>query len=105
MIKTNNVLDWLQGWYDLQCDGDWEYEFGIAIKTVDNPGWSVKIDITGTECEDLDFKDVIYEASESDWYYCQKKDNLFDASCSPSNLTHVLKIFRQWVEEGDAAYP
>ncbi len=105
MIKTNNVFDWLQGWYHLQCDGDWEHEFGINIKTVDNPGWYVTIDLTGTECEELDFENVTYEANESDWYYCQKKDNRFDVSCSPSNLTLVLKIFRHWVEESDSVYP
>ncbi|MEH0820740.1 Imm53 family immunity protein [Micromonospora sp. CPCC 205714] len=42
------VWTWLQAWYATQCDGEWEHEFGIQIETVDNPGWSVSIDLGDT---------------------------------------------------------
>jgi hypothetical protein len=37
-MKFENNLQWLQKWFESQCDGDWEHEFGITFKTVDNPG-------------------------------------------------------------------
>jgi hypothetical protein len=42
-------LSWLQRWYSAHCDGEWEHGFGVTIETLDNPGWSVKIDVEGTE--------------------------------------------------------
>ena len=36
-------LEALQHWYESQCDGDWEHEFGVKIGTLDNPGWMVDI--------------------------------------------------------------
>jgi hypothetical protein len=30
------------------CDGEREHWYGITIQTTDNPGWWVKVDLTGT---------------------------------------------------------
>lgn len=46
-----DVLDWFSQWYDAQCDGDWEHGFGASIGAIDNPGWSLKIDLKGTDCD------------------------------------------------------
>ena len=35
----------LQRWYASQCDGDWEHHSDVEIGTLDNPGWSVDIDL------------------------------------------------------------
>nr|TKK07812.1 hypothetical protein SrhCFBP13529_11555 [Stenotrophomonas rhizophila] len=43
-----HALDRLQKWYADQCDGDWEHSFGIRIDTLDNPGWTVSVDLTDT---------------------------------------------------------
>ncbi|OAX48412.1 hypothetical protein gpAD87_09590 [Paenibacillus sp. AD87] len=43
-----NTLKWLQNWYLENCNGDWEHSYGVKIDTVDNPGWSVEIDLTDT---------------------------------------------------------
>jgi leucyl-tRNA synthetase len=29
-------FSWLQKWYYLQCDGDWEHTYGIDLKTLEN---------------------------------------------------------------------
>ncbi|UCH44768.1 MAG: hypothetical protein JSV11_10785 [Nitrospiraceae bacterium] len=42
-----NNFDRLNRWYINQCNGDWEHQYGIVIETLDNPGWRVKIDLTG----------------------------------------------------------
>ena len=35
--KPQSMMGFLQSWYQSQCDGDWEHEFGIRIETLDNP--------------------------------------------------------------------
>ena len=40
-------LQLLQEWYVAQCDGDWEHSYGVKIDTLDNPGWSLKVDLVG----------------------------------------------------------
>ena len=48
MTNDGSSLDFLQQWYAEQCNGDWEHEFGIKIETLDNPGWSLEIDLAKT---------------------------------------------------------
>jgi len=48
-------LTWLQAWYPVQCDGDWEHEFGVRVETLDNPGWSLRIDLDGTAMAGLTY--------------------------------------------------
>ena len=45
-------IQWLQSWYQEQCDNDWEHQYGIKIDSLDNPGWVVTIDLAGTPLED-----------------------------------------------------
>jgi hypothetical protein len=93
-----NIFEWLQSWYKSQCNGDWEHEYGIKIETVDNPGWYVVIDLIGTECEGCLFSPVQADIDESNWFFCKLSNDIFEASCDTCNLTKVLLIFREWVE-------
>ncbi len=98
MIEIENVFEWLQKWYESQCDGDWEHEYGIKIETVDNPGWYVVINLVGTECEGCSFSSIQVDIDERNWYFCLIRNNNFESSCGPYYLTKVLQIFRDWVE-------
>lgn len=51
--STLNNVDWLSSWYRKECNGDWEHTYGISIQTLDNPGWSVRIDLLDTSFENL----------------------------------------------------
>ena len=42
---------WIQEWFFSQCNDVWEHSYGIKIDTLDNPGWSVLVDLHGTELE------------------------------------------------------
>ena len=42
------IINWVEDWYQSNCNGDWEHQYGITIETTDNPGWSVKIDLKNT---------------------------------------------------------
>jgi hypothetical protein len=39
---------WLQKWYRTHCDGDWEHSRRIHLGTIDNPGWSVTLNLQDT---------------------------------------------------------
>ncbi len=60
-----STLERLASWCASQCDGDWEHQQGIKIGPLDNPGWSVKIDLTDTELAEESF-DEFKEEFEHD---------------------------------------
>jgi hypothetical protein len=92
-----NALTWLQEWYLSQCNGDWEHQYGIHIGTLDNPGWSLDVDLVGTEHEHFAFSEVRFERSEIDWVFCEVKNGKFRAACGPVNLFEAIELFRAWV--------
>ncbi|MHC3815880.1 Imm53 family immunity protein [Streptomyces sp. DT9] len=55
MSDVEPLLDWLQNWYAQQCDGDWEHEWGVKIATLDNPGWTIEIDLKETDLEEREY--------------------------------------------------
>jgi hypothetical protein len=93
----SNVLQWLQEWFQLQCDRGWEHSYGIRIDTLDNPGWMVHIDLIGTELENKNFINVDFERNEHDWIQCEVKNNQFQGYGGPINLIEILEIFSFWV--------
>ena len=92
------VIKWLEQWYLSNCDGDWEHGFGVSISTLDNPGWTVKLNISLTLYEDVAFDEVKIDRTEHDWVYC-KKDN-WEIMCAggPKNLEEMLEIIKNWME-------
>lgn len=94
--KTN--FEWLQEWYSRHTDGDWEHQNGIKIETLDNPGWSVLIDLDGTELSDRDFQRRQVERSENDWFHLWTDHGEFEIACGPMNLEEALGVFREWAE-------
>lgn len=94
----NDSFVWLQNWYNLQCDGEWEHSYGIQIETLDNPGWLVVIDLLETELEDYNFDDVIIQRSNNNWINCVLKNGKFQGAGGSLNLLEILNIFRDWVE-------
>ena len=89
----SDTVKWLQGWYASHCNGDWEHEFGVRIETLDNPGWSVAIDLADTPYQALQ---VFHEEhrSETDWIVYRVKDEKLEGACGPANLTELLDRLR-----------
>ncbi|WP_327358493.1 immunity 53 family protein [Streptomyces sp. NBC_01304] len=102
MNSTEHSFDWLQRWYTEQCDGDWEHSWGIKIGPLDNPGWTVAIDLEKTSLEDRDYSAESVRRSETDWIFTRVQERRFEASCGPGNLTEVLTMFRLWAEGAKA---
>ncbi|KQS48479.1 immunity 53 family protein [Sphingomonas sp. Leaf198] len=106
-MKDDN-LGWLNEWYLAQCDSDWEHSYGVKIDTLDNPGWSLKIELTDTALEGRAFERVTYgEISDEleewqhkgSWWVAVVKDNAFEVSCGPLDLSAAIGVFRRWVEQ------
>jgi Immunity protein 53 len=88
------MIEWLQEWYKQQCNGDWEHEYGIIIKTIDNPGWSVEIELKNTKLENLLIPYTLTEKSENDWMGFSVKDNTFTGAGDPGKLLAILELFK-----------
>lgn len=97
-----NELTQIQDWYFSQCDGDWEHQYGLKIETLDNPGWSLEIDLAETELEQKPFKlvekgtGVESVENDPDWYSCKIEDKKFICHCGPHHLGTVFQIFLRW---------
>jgi Immunity protein 53 len=100
--RVNDDLIWLAHWYAQQCDGEWEDDFGVQLKTIETPGWELEIDLDGTELEDRPFDAVADgDDGELDWLHCEVKDSTFVGSCSPTRLPELLAAFRAWASADD----
>ena len=92
-LYENPPLLKLSNWYRSNCNGDWEYDYGIKIETLDNPGWRVEIEFAGT---DLFAKDVAWsltELSGDDWFGFKVEDGTYIASGDPSKLEFLIEHF------------
>jgi|GEM_PF-1673932 len=95
----------LQRWYSSMCDDDWEHEFGMEIGTLDNPGWSVKINLEGTPLKSAPFvpveknTDPVEDEREREWISCKIEDGHFKGYGGPHMLGAILEVFMRWVEE------
>lgn len=92
-------LEKLQGWYASNCDGEWEHARGVEITTLDNPGWSLEIDLAGTPLESRRMEAVKIDNGPEDWIYCSVDDQVFRAATSPQNLTRAMGLFFAFAEQ------
>lgn len=93
------ILERLQRWYLSNCNGSWEHEYGISIDTLDNPGWSLVIGLTGTDLSSVPFNELVVDRSSTDWVHCRLDGQKFEGFGGPSNLTETLLIFLDWAED------
>jgi hypothetical protein len=92
----SDVTRRLQAWFANQCDDNWEHDRGVRIDTLDNPGWHVRIDVTGTPLEERLFVSVDTERKEGDWLRCNVKNGVFEGFGGAENLTEILESFLRW---------
>ena len=98
MNRLDN-FSWLEDWYHAQCDGDWEHQYGVKIDTLDNPGWTVQIDLTGTRYSEIQNRRLLDEHNtELDWIVCEIKEGKFWGHGGPKQLGRILQVFRNWIE-------
>lgn len=100
-VEKMNMLEWIQNWYLSNCDGDWEHSYGLNIYTLDNPGWSVDIELTDTDLEFSKFELIQKYIDANNWIHCDVVDGVFKGSGSADKLEEILKIFRDWVTKNN----
>ncbi|HQZ15391.1 MAG TPA: immunity 53 family protein [Vicinamibacteria bacterium] len=91
-----NELEFIQAWYRAQCDGAWEHSCGVKIDTLDNPGWSVTIDLRGTPLEHGTMAKLSQDCGPGDWVFMEVTGAQFRAAGDPSKLAAILGAFREW---------
>ena len=88
------MLNWLMDWYLNNCNSDWEHSYGISIETLDNPGWSIKIDLAETPLEKMSIKYSLKTIGKDEWIGYKVENQTFDGSCSPLQLENLISIFK-----------
>lgn len=94
----------LQAWYARQCDSEWEHDHGITVQSCDNPGWWLKIDVTGTSLAQRQF-DRVAENVDTDgwqrgarWLDCRVTEGVWHGAGDETKLERILEIFLSWAE-------
>ncbi|MCK1383307.1 Imm53 family immunity protein [Bradyrhizobium sp. 21] len=89
----------LERWYAAQCNGDWEHTYGITLETVDNPGWSFKVEISDTYLSDRAFEEIHEnQGNDRNEFLCRVKDRVFIGQSPPDRLHEIISIFLCWAE-------
>ncbi len=91
----------LAAWFQQQCNGDWEHTYGITVRSTDNPGWWVTIDLTSTSLEHKPFAPVVHgDFASGDpqppWLHCRVIDSVFHGAGDVEQLDSILGIFLAW---------
>ncbi len=86
----------LADWFEKHCDGDWEHSYGVAIDTLDNPGWVLRVDLADTELAGAEFSLFKQERSERDWIHCSVDDAVFKGAGGIYNLDELITCFLEW---------
>ncbi len=93
-----STIKWLEEWYKSQCVNDWQHFYGVKIETLDNPGWSVTIDLADTALEDKTFEEYEVTNSDDDWIHCRVKAEHFEGFGDPSKLKEIILKFMEWTQ-------
>ena len=94
-----DTIQALQLWYSEHCNDEWAHQYGIRIETLDNPGWSVEIDLTGTSRSGVAFVSTALENSAFDWVRCTVEQQRFKGYGGPENLDQILRTFLEWASD------
>jgi Immunity protein 53 len=98
----DNPIGFLQAWYLAHCNDEWEHVYGVKIDTIDNPGWSITIDLNDTELEArTDFRKAVNFRSRNKWLVVWKEGSKFEGCGGPNELFKIIELFREWVATPD----
>jgi hypothetical protein len=97
------ALQQLQAWFAKRCDGEWEHDHGISVQSTDNPGWWVKISLSGTPLASKPFDEVrrgdLSMDPQPPWLRCYVEDGTFNGAGDVTTLGEILTIFLEWAAD------
>jgi len=76
-----------------------EHQFGVSIGTLDNPGWTVSIDLHGTDLENHTFQTIEDLSPGQDWVKCWVEGAKFNGAGGPQKLEENLTTFLCWAKK------
>ena len=93
-----DILSKLCAWYKQQYVPETHEDVGIEIGTLDNPGWSLKVDLEETELKDRVFNDVKIDRTDDDWLVARRNGIKFEAFGGVNNLAEMIEVFLDWAD-------
>jgi len=110
MAEADNIT-WLMSWCLAQCNEDWEHQYGVVIDTLDNPGWSLTVDLEETFLLGKPFEPIFENIAESEaeqgldgdvrWMVAEVQGTKFRAYGGPRDLSRLIEVFRAWATEAE----
>ena len=88
-----DLLQRIQRWYTINCNGDWEHGYPISITTVDNPGWAVTIPLQDTCLQNASMDYILIERTTTNWVGYSVQDGAFEGNGGAENLSEILTYF------------
>lgn len=86
---------WIEQWYASHCDGVWERENGIEIRSLEKPGWLLRFDV-GEEA--VAWKPVRWDVDDADrWLDAWLDDGVLNVACGPRALREAVALIREAV--------
>lgn len=83
-------------------DGVWEHGQGIKITSLDNPGWTIDLCLSGTQYSEIVEEPRLVERSDDDWFHIKTEERDFakflEINCGPRNLEECLGLLRTILE-------
>jgi Immunity protein 53 len=70
--------------------------YGVTFDTLDNPGWSLRIDLADTPLSDRDYERMEMHRTEDDWVVSWREDQRWCAACGPLTLGEAVAAFLEW---------
>ena len=101
---VRNDLEWLDNWYQRQCNGEWEHKQGMRLQPLDSPeslnkpGWHLTINLVGTSAMHARPQQLQMETRGGGWLTCSIAGECFEGSGDPRKLEQIIAVFRRWVE-------
>jgi hypothetical protein len=71
----------------------------VRLDTLDNPGWTLEIDLRGTGAENRTLEPIKIERTEKDWIHYRVAEKKFRAAMGPQNLAEGIEAFFRWLED------
>jgi hypothetical protein len=103
-MPITDPLQELQHWYRSCCNEDWEHSNGVHIDTLDNPGWSLVVDLEGTDLQNRSFQELAIgvgadsHPETEDWIVCRVVGWKFVAHGGPFKLEEMIATFLAWAK-------
>src|SRR5438045_5774149 len=88
------VLERIQAWHKTQLERGRDPTLGVRIETLrERPGWSVHIDLAGTQLSGLKLAPYKEGTSDRDWLAYRIKEDRFEGIGDPTKLHALLFAF------------